>query len=322
MKNIKLLSIILILILTNSCYDIQPYLPSDPLPSTTFFPAPVDVELINSPPLYIPTNQARTMTRPVSQYFEIAIPPCVDMTGKSDYLINSLADMFYTSLFEVKRFTLMDRMELTRLQSSVDKKYQDSLQLQGEQNKQILKQIENDKYQSVLNILQSNTDGVMLIYITSDKKSTGGKNGIVYIDFRIVNKKNEVLYAGSKDIHYNHDRNTNSLDFDRTDISSVAKNIAKNFPNPHYQEGLAIIDRRDDIITVNVGKNQNISKGMIGYVVKATKNSYGDQLISYRAEFIVSEVFENTFKAFLVPRNKEEELIIKTINIGEPIKMK
>lgn len=322
MKNIKYFAIILVLILANACYDIQPYLPSDPLPSTTFFPAPKDVELINSPPLFIPTNQKRTMTRPVSQYFEIAIPPCVDMTGESDYLINSLADMFYTSLFEIKRFTLMDRLELTRLQSDIDKQYKDSLELQGEQNTQILKQIENNKYQSVLTELQNNTDGVMLIYITSDKKSTGGKNGVVYIDFRIVNRANEVLYAGSKDIHYNHNKGTNSLDFNRNDINSVAENIAKNFPNPHYQEGLVIIDKRDDFITVNIGKNQNISKGMIGYVIKTTKNSYGDQLISYRAEFVVSEVFENTFKAKLIFKNKEEELIIKTINIGEPIKMK
>jgi hypothetical protein len=324
---IYLAGVIVISLAMFSCKPLMVKYAPQNIPPTVVFPQKVGLSLILPPPLYIQENKFKTISRPISQYFEIAIPPCVDMTGKADNLRSSLADQFYTALFETKRFTLLDRNEMQAIQNRVDdnktvsKNKKDSTEtIQYNNLNQKLE--ENKNYKAVLDILKKQTDGLMLIYITSDSKSMTGSIGTVGIDYRIVTSDDKVIYAGSKELKYKYTQNTNALEFIREDINNVANTIKEKFPNPDFQDNLKVINKRGNIITVNAGKDQNISIGMVGYVIKIDTDPFGNKLISYRAKFAVREVFPGTFNAQLISDMAEDEEILGTININEPIKMK
>ncbi|MBU0486504.1 MAG: hypothetical protein KKA07_13310 [Bacteroidetes bacterium] len=305
----------------SSCSKYTAYTPENP-PPPVMLPSTVDLKMITPPPLLIKENAFKTISRPVSQYFQIAIPPCVDMTGKSDNIRSSLADKFYTALFETKRFSLLDRSEQSVIQASMDDNTRvvtkkDTATVSKKDNVAI--ELENLKYQDVLERLKSNTDGLMQSYITSDKKSLDGSAGVLGIDFRIVNKHDVILFGGFKELRYSYDKKSGSLEFNQADVNELAKSIQEKFPNPDIQDNLKIINRRGNIITVNAGKTDNIFPGMFGYVIKKDVDPDGNVLISYRALFEVKEVFMDNFNAVLIP---DSEVDISTVSIGEPIKMK
>lgn len=302
-------------------------------PPELIFPSSIDLDLILPPPLYVQKNRFKTIGYSVDQYFKIAIPPAVDMTGTSTNIRNSLSDMFYSSLFKTKRFSLLDRGEIDKIQAIINKeeKYTiayDTLKKSEIKNidkdmvllQEKVKDIENAKYQDLIDQLKKITDGLMLMYITSDKKSQNYEQGKIGLDYRIVTRTGQVLYASSKEIGYVYNSNDGSLEFNRADADSVAEEIRQKFPNPDYQD-FRIIDKRGNRIVVNAGKKDNITSGMIGYVIKIDQNSFGNQIIKYRAKFVVREVFMDTFNAELIIEYPEDEFIIPTIAVKEPIKM-
>jgi len=306
-----------------------PFIPTNP-PPPLYFPKDVNVTLINIPPLLIIDNENISKSSIGSQYFKIAIPPCVDMTGKAEYLKNSLSDIFYTALFETKRFSLMDRMEIKKIiEVDLTGLINDTAKI----NKQIIDknlQIYDEsstKAESIIKILKNISDGILQIYITSDEKKPKSDTGKVWIDYRIVRTSgsdNEpiVLFAGSKEISYNYNATTSSLSFNRKHINEIANEIKEKFPNPDIQENLRITNKRGNVITVNAGKNDNIITGMLGFVVSVNQDLYGNNIVSYRAEFQVTEVFSDTFNAILIEKDEEDKAIIPTIRVDEQIKMK
>ena len=322
----KLFIFLSLLIIGVSCStSFQRFLPQNP-PCEINYPNDIQAMQIGAPPLLISNNNYVTKKMVGSQYFKIAIWPCIDTYGTSDNLKNSLADMFYTVLFDTKRFSLLDRGEIQkireikiRIDTSNTRKSNDSKvvdvvladkeKAEGESNK-------------IISDLSDVVDGFMLIYITSDDKSKGS----VVIDYRIVRptkntKEPIVMYAGSRYIGYKYEKISSSLDFNRNDITAVASEIKEKFPNPE-QENLKITNKRGDIITVNAGKKDNITAGLRGYVVKIDKDLYNNRSISYRALFEVIEVFPDNFNARLLENSDEDKYIIPTIQIGEPVKMK
>ena len=322
----------ILLITINSCSTIEAYTPAAP-PPYMFFPKSVNVDVIVPPPLLVKANTRKTLSGTITQYFQIAVPPCVDMTGSADYLRTSLADKFMTALFETKRFILLDREEMNAIlydKQRIFKTLASSIGDSTDGESKIIEQLseddfnrmdENEIYQYALNNLREKTDGLMLVYITSDKKSMSGITGQVGIDYRIVNKEKYVIFAGTRLIKYNYNENTKSLSFNQNDINDVAKNIKQKFPNPDIQENLKIINIRNDIITVNAGKKANIFPGMYGFVIQKDVDSFGNKLISYRAVFVVKEVFTDNFNAEFTGKDNNP-YIIKTIVVGEPVKMK
>jgi hypothetical protein len=316
------------------------FLPERNLPMI-HFPKDVVCNYIFVPPVFMSKNVLLTLSGVKSQYFRIAILPALDMTNRAESYKNSITDMFYTALFDTKRFSLMDRMEVTRVQNELSKKVQEKLvdrigssQL-SDTSKVKQKEIElfsqmlekddesSEQYKGIAENLQNNSDGVMLIYITNDLKGVDGYGGKIGIDYRIIsNRYKDVLYAGSRNVGYQYDRKTETLLFERSDVAKVAEEIKIKFPNPDLLSDVKVIARRDKRITINIGKNANVTAGMEGFVIKVESDLSGNKLIRYRSEFVVRDVFAETCTAELVGGDNLRNAINETIDIGEPIKMK
>jgi len=332
---------------------LQAYLPDFAMPLMSF-PKEIRCSYVSEPPIYIPSSIRQTLEGVASQYFRLAILPALDMTNRAESYRNSITDMFYTSIFETRRFSLMDRMEVTRVQDKLSQSLQEKLidrmgtqpttadtAKATETNSGVVSKKEemdllnklfqkNDasqqEYKTIASQLRNNAEGVLLLYITNDLKSVDGYGGKVGIDYRIISTQtNDVLFAGHKDIGYNFDRKTETLLFNRDDVNAVADEIKMKFPNPDLQENLKIVARRGNRIIVNAGKNQNITAGLEGFVLKLDGDLSGSQVIRYRAEFIVKDVFSDTFSAELIADKEPKQLrseINATIETGEPVKMK
>jgi hypothetical protein len=338
----KAIILFVVLIGFYSCKTHYEIFLSDVPPPEIAFSSNVELFIVGPPPLKISENNFKTKSKISSQYFRIAVLPCIDMTGNSDNLKNSLADIFYTALFETKRFSLLDRGEIKKMEeitildivksSSVKDTLNSNYDARIIDQMTLSKQTYDKAMIELLDRLQCMSDGILQIYITSDKKSTDGTISKVGIDYRIVgtycqrnqNEKKDpkVLFAGSKDISYSFDKNTSSLTFNREDINDVAELIRNKFPNPDLQEELKVINKRGTIISVNAGKNHNIIEGMRGYVIRIDQNLDQNALISYRAEFQVIQVFADTFNAELLIVDEEDNTIVKSIDINEPVRMK
>lgn len=316
-------------LITSCSHKLTHYVPVD-APPVIFIPENQELALVSPPPLMILDNQNVVLENIGTQYFRIAVLPCIDMTGKSVHLKNSLADIFYTALFETKRFDLMDRGEVMRI---VDVNWTD-LDIDSTIVSSTLIETKKELYdkslktnEQIIKHLQSNTDGILQIYITSNKKAARGKMDEAGIDYRIVSTgkrsgEHIVLFAGSKNISYKYNKKLNSLDLDREDINEIAKEIKEEFPNPDLQTDLKIINKVGNKITVNAGKEDNIIAGMLGYVIMLDTDLIGNQTISYRALFEVTEVFSDYFNAELISNSEGDRIIIKTIKKGELVKMK
>lgn len=322
-------TLILSFIITSCAHKLTHYVPQD-APPAIFIPENQDLALVSPPPLMILDNQDVVLENIGTQYFRIAVLPCIDMTGKSVNLKNSLADIFYTALFETKRFDLMDRGEVMRI---VDVNWTD-LDIDSTIVSSTLIETKKELYdkslktnEQIIQHLRQNTDGILQIYITSNKKGTKGKMDEAGIDYRIVSTgqrsgEHIVLFAGSKIISYKYNEKQNSLSLDREDINEIAQEIKKEFPNPDLQTDLIIVNKVGNKITVNAGKEDNIIAGMLGYVIMLDTDLVGNQTISYRALFEVTEVFSDYFNAELISRTEGDRIIIKTIKKGELVKMK
>jgi len=204
------------------------------------------------PPLLRPKGKRKTI-RPGSQYFKLAIPNAVDMSGRAQDLQQSLADMFYTELFATGRFNLLDRGELVNLdpewlstslkKSIIDLTEQQNPEVKKERNNagtsadastmfestfKYLDRKEDIKYE-LLKVL-SGADGILLVYITS--RVGADKGGHFYVDYRIISKPSPrsqeiVIFAASKQIKY-QSSTTQEVAYSREDIRDIAKNIVSS----------------------------------------------------------------------------------------------
>jgi hypothetical protein len=185
-----------------------------------------------------------------------------------------------------------------------------------------------DKYMRYINVIKQYTDGILRISITG----YDDKNKSVDIDYKITpsSSDNYILYSGHGKIGFTEEKGSSSLSLNRDDIENIANDIAKSFPNPDLKTW-TISQIHGKKITVDVGKNENIKQGMLGFVMKTD----GDR-IAYRAVFEVTEVFLNAFNAELKvePYSKLKEKnvpeqnypqyfsLLNSIKIGELVKMK
>ena len=178
----------------------------------------------------------------------------------------------------------------------------------------------------MLEALKNYSDGVLLTYITAYQVSPEGNKGKMDIDFRIVSTASPenpmTLFAGNANLNFS--LQSGSVVLDRKDVSRIAQDIRNRFPNPDLSQNWKIISVRDRMITVNAGKKDNVSQGMLGFVVKIEQDN-GIRRIAYRAKFVVMEVFQDSFNAELVVDEEtaeRDEYILRTISREEPIMMK
>ncbi len=367
MKRINTLYVLpLALLSLASCKSKQMrYLPESP-PLLFIPPDEVNVAYQSAPPIMMSQNVILTKSITGSQYFKIAIPHSVDQTGRANELRKVLSDILSTELFETKRFNLMDRGELSKVEdmsaeqlvktNRTIKKYamaqpkpEDTTQVQAPGKPELTEEItegNNDSkntaeelrvkyslYQEgainqskMLEALKNYSDGVLLTYITAYQVSPEENKGKMDIDFRIVSTASPenpmTLFAGNANLNFS--LQTGSVVLDRKDVSRIAQDIRNRFPNPDLSQNWKIISVRDRMITVNAGKKDNVSQGMLGFVVKIEQDN-GIRRIAYRAKFVVMEVFQDSFNAELVVDEEtaeRDEYILRTISRDEPIMMK
>ncbi len=293
---------------------------------------------IDYPPFLRPDGKRDTI-HPSSQYFALAVLNAIDISGRSQDIQKSVADMLYTELFAKKRFNLLDRGELVDVNPEW---FVWSLKenLNGQKNTIKLSSIHEDTveqrsfvsgrpnfidstveylkmqgntYEKMYDGLLGKVDGVLLMYITSRKGSQRG--GIIGMDYRIVNRipinignlKEVVLFAGKANVRYNCS-SRREIEINRDDIHDIAKKIVDVFPKPQSVENSQIVKRDQRRIVINKGTDKGIIPGLFGYAAFREESVFieeGGKIVNprhlaYLAKFVVTEVYEKTSTALLL----------------------
>lgn len=321
-------SLLLITVLLTACAPKKPYYFGE-LSPPHIQAASASQKTVGYPPLYKPEGKRKTI-RPGSQYFSLAIPNAIDMSGRAQDLQRSLADMLYTKLFATKRFNLLDRGELVDLDpqwlvSSLRK----SVIGQAERIENAKSSPKEDEAESVTAFDQTliylekkqdrmieteeklkTADGILLVYITSRVGKSEG--GYFMVDYRIVSRritlgnqgKEIVLFAGSQKVNYKSST-SQEVEYNRDDINAIAKNIVKIFPHPKSVRAAEVIKRDQKMIVINKGSDSGLIPGMIGYAVYSEDSVRLEETgrprhYSYLGEFIITEVFDKTSNGILL----------------------
>ncbi|WP_419659721.1 uncharacterized protein Dvar_00430 [Desulfosarcina variabilis str. Montpellier] len=278
------------------------------------------------PPLLRPEGKRKSI-RPGSQYFTLAIPNAIDMSGRAQDLQRSLADMLYTELFATGRFNLLDRGELMDLdpewltsslkKSLTDLSKQEDRKAASRSDKDSAEKAESafdktfqyldrkQKSQKRLEDVLNKADGILLVYVTS--RVGKQKGGHFSVDYRIVSRRRGgeiVLFAGNKNVSYKSST-TQEVAYNRKDVADIAKSIVNIFPHPKEVRNAQVIKRDQRVIVVDRGRDQHLIAGMIGYVVYSEDSVRLESIgkarhFSYLGEFIITEVFDKTSTAVLL----------------------
>jgi hypothetical protein len=336
----RVLCFILIVFFASSCAKkYKPFVTQAP-PYTPMIVESIPLSYVGPPPIIVSDNIILTQSI-TSQHFKIGVPDCIDKTGGLvELYIIPIAEKLNTALSQTKRFELLDKGEIRAIEKLSLKKdvfnYQlstDSVKIQQDSNLVNLKYKElresEEKYKQLILDLTDRCDGVLMVNISSVFNASSNENiynKIMVAECKIMSTSGDnmfaILWAQSFNIRFFAQKSTESLKICEEDIQKIANDIKQYFPNPDLQNGLKITSIRDQIITVNAGKKNNISKGMLGYVVKLNDDGKSYQ---FRALFEVTEVFPEAFNAKFKIRKDQEELntlIIKQIVVGDPIRMK
>ncbi len=328
MKNIGLLILMVLLVFPTACAKKKLHYFNDITPPHIQGET-ASLETSGYPPLFRPKGKRRTI-RPGSQYFKLAIPNAVDMSGRAQDLQKSLADMLYTELFSTGRFNLLDRGELmdldpewltSSLKESISNMtpQENTSRKKGESESERIAETTKafdstfkylDRREKIMERLQSvmqKADGILLVYITS--RVGKAKGGHFRLDYRIVSKRTQnkgeiVLFAGSKKVAY-QSSTSYEVEYDRKDIQDIAKNIVNIFPHPNDVKNAYVIKRDQESIVMDRGQDQQLIPGMMGYVVYSEDSIRVEDIgkahhYSYLGEFIISEVFDKTSTGILI----------------------
>lgn len=215
-------------------------------------------ESLGYPPLLKPTSK-RVTIKPRSQYFILAIPNCVDMTGRAQDLRKSLADMLYTKLFQTGRFNLYDRNALVNLDTDwLEQSLKQSAMNANTTKTDITSEkggVETDNAQTISKNVASATmevwqlkkveeqksadelkkaaDGLLLVYITS-RTEDGKGGGYFTVDYRIVNSVEDQDAKDTAASNQISDKNKNTVLFAG---SQVVRFKLSNAKSVEYERG-------------------------------------------------------------------------------------
>lgn len=207
--------------------------------------------------------------------------------------VQSIPDAFSSVLFDSGRFDLYDVGQLkNRTLADTDKTlvvlkqmyaaWSARLKAEGQQK------IELDRY--------SFPDAVLTGAITSiDAKE-------MTLDVRLINfASDDVMFATSALVKVTNAGS--ELKLDRDDLRKLAQKLIGALPSPHDLKKAQIVQREGEIVTLNVGREDRIIKGMNAFVVtygdKVVDPSTGDTLgdETFLGELFVFSVYPRTAKA-------------------------
>jgi hypothetical protein len=343
---VQLALFLMVLFLAPGCSKIYyPYVPAAP-PVSPYLPTESKLNYINVPPVILPRNELFTRSFSSTQ-FKIGVLPCKDNTGElrgTNYK-TSLADQINTALEDTKRFKIHDIGEFTDIDkigfSDVTRQGISTDTIRETQDTSLTNVTLRAYYTAIksnkelVESLKKQCDALLETTITSvTQDQANSKMYHVGIECKIIatnldktdtQKDNSddltQLYAHSHEIKFYTDQQTKSIKADKDDVNKIALAIKEFFPNPDLQDSVQIVGISEKIIKVNIGKNNNIHTGMVGFVVKPSKATHTND---YRAKFVVTDVFPTAFTARLLiePGNEQQDRnIISQIQVGEPVRM-
>lgn len=364
MKNILFILSIVVVSLLMSCKTKKEFKPSAP-PFQPFFIEQVGISYTSPPPVLLPIAKNIDEIEVSSQYFNIAVPQVIDLTGAATEIKNLISDKFVTSLDQRKRFIVRDKNNLlnlarhnyeadimpnstkgpSKIQSTTSFSSDQSTNQKGKpfnkkdstasysydepqkDNDQVYGDLETNPefFEEYIKVIKQYTDGLLRITIT------GFADKMLDIDYKITSSlvDNKILSTGSGRIGFTMTGNPIVYRVDNDDIENIVNDIVSGFPNP--DSTLRITEVIGKKITVNAGKNKNISEGMVGFVVKQK-----DKRTAYKAVFKVTNVFSESFRAELIVEEwsklidknvlkqdwEQYQYLLNEIKVGDSVKMK
>jgi hypothetical protein len=112
----------------------------------------------------------------------------------------------------------------------------------------------------------------------------------------------------------------------------VARDVVRIFPNPEEVRNANIINRDQNLIVIDRGKDKQLIAGMIGYVVYTEDSirveDFGrSRHYSYLGEFIITEVFNKSSTGILlypydVQKNKTMDDFEWDVDVGDAVVIK
>ena len=172
--------------------------------------------------------------QPRSLKFRLGVLNLIDQTGSGGVLVNTIADVLTTGLYETRRFDLLDRGQLRSRGAS-----------QGDVEK---------------TIAELGPDGLLQGAITQIRTD----DKIIVLDIRVTNRfTNAVIYANSAELRY-----TGAIDIqlDRRDVSTLSRQIADAFPKADEREPIKIAKIDGEIVTLTGGIDRDVKVGMSALV--------------------------------------------------------
>jgi hypothetical protein len=292
-----------------------------------------------TPPLLRPHGKRRSIAV-TSQKFTLAVPDCIDATGRAEDLKTPLADMLYTALFATERFSLYDRSRLVNLDPEWLKKWasrggSDGMSPGASAEPQtsvdeLIDYFDTYKTSQIENLdaIEKNVDGLLFVYITAIERHD--EAGTIDVDYRIVSpdESQTVLFARDRQITFEAS-NQDEVRFNRADVGAIANQIFEVFPNPVKFRDAQIIAVDGDLVTVDEGANRMLVPGMRGYVVSYEDTGYtrhGEkaQDREYLAQFQILHVYERTSRARILPAQDRFGSRMKSfdVRVGDAIILK
>ncbi len=179
-------------------------------------------------------------------------------------IVQSLPDVLFTELVKTKRFDMYDLGQLRNY--PLDEKISDKLKVKG-------------------------VDAVLTGAITSV-----GQQDLV-LDTRLINLNQDdpfVMWADSSTLRFR--RTGKEFILDRTDMKELARRLSKALPSPSSMRRGVITSRDGDLVSIDLGQRDHVTRGMSAFVV-----NYAEELTGTpKGAMVGSETFFGEITVFAV----------------------
>jgi hypothetical protein len=293
-------------------------------PPKIVIPSEIDLTLI-SPPLapFLPNNNI-VLEKIESQYFKLFIKISEKNTENFNFSNSQISESIIASIIELNRFCVTTDRLISKDNSVTNVEIpNDSISALSTGNDTLNPPKLNENIFEA--VKENNAEGILLINLSPNSK-VAGKKGELFLNYCVYSTKDskdpKILAAGVRTIGYTYNDKTATYVIDTNDISLFAAELKNKFPETNIYNNAKIINRNGNIIGINIGNNFKILPGMLGYIVRVNNGLNGVKTLSYRALFEVTEVFPESSNARLLGNSKMDDVIIRTIKVGEPVIMK
>jgi hypothetical protein len=295
----KGLYILLVFTFLTSCSKKLVHFVPTQAPPVIEVPENVNMKLVGPPPQLMPENANPVLDGVPHSITSLVIMPIVDNTNEYGSYLGQLKEMLNTSLMESDRFQVMIEglSDAGNISLATDT---------GKVNKKgASKEID---YNGI--------DAYLVVVLSSSSKRSSHNE--VSAEFRILNYKNEMVYAGFGVLRFSNKDNV----FERESIISLAENVKEKYPEAGKIDGAYVVKRMGDNIMLNCGKDKGLKPGLMGYVIREDNGRRKTKSANFKCLFEITEVFENSCNANLIYQTEEEEYVARYVKIMDPVLIK